>query len=123
MDDITELDNIGKDRTNQREEAEQAERAEEDETSFIENDAGYDNIRTQISSESATQSETRVDLNDFDYTDVSRQIQRLEERKAIQRYNAIEALESATGTRFSVTHGDSSKELIDYVSDIKYSEG
>ncbi len=38
------------------------------------------------------------------------------------RFDAIQALESATDTRFSVVHGDSSKELIDYVSDIKYSE-
>ncbi len=119
-----ELDNIGEHRTEQ-ERAEQAERAEEEEeeTSFNEKtDADYDNIRTRISSKTSAQSETRVDPNDFDSTDLERQIQDHAVRKAIQRYNAIQALESVTGTRFSVTHGDSSKELIDYVSDIKYSE-
>ena len=53
---------------------------------------------------------------------MERQIQNQFDKKAAQRFDAIQALESATDTRFSVTHGDSSKELIDYVSDIKYSE-
>ena len=68
--DVIQLDNTGEDRTEQREETER----EDDETSFIENDAktDADNIRTRISSETPTQSETRVDLNDFDFTDVSR---------------------------------------------------
>ncbi len=122
MDDI-ELGDCGEDRTNQREWTEEAER-EEEETSFIENTAktNADNIRKRINSGTATQSETRVDLNDSDSTDLERQIQDRTIKKAVQRYDAIQALESATDTRYSVTHGDSSKELIDYVSDIKYSE-
>ena len=122
MDDI-ELGDRGEDRTNQRERTEEAER-EEEETSFIENTAktDADNIQKRINSGTATQSETRVDLNDSDSTDLERQIQDRAIKKAVQRYDAIQALESATDTRFSVTHGDSSKELIDYVSDIKYSE-
>ncbi len=43
-------------------------------------------------------------------------------RKATQRYYAVEALEEATGIKFSVTHGDNSKELIDNIPDMKYSE-
>ncbi len=41
---------------------------------------------------------------------------------AVQRYNAREALESMTDIKFSATHGDSPKNLIDFISDIKYSE-
>ena len=121
--DIIELDNTGEDRTEQRGETERAER-EDKETSFIKNTAktDADNIRTRISSETSAQSETRADPNDSDSTDLERQIQDKFDKKAAQRFNAIQALESATDTRFSVTHGDSSKELIDYVSDIKYSE-
>ena len=64
----------------------------------------------------------RTQRGDFDSTDLEKQIRDRVDRKATQRYNAIQALESATGTRFSVTHGDSSKELIDNISDAKYSE-
>ncbi len=122
MDNI-ELDNLGEDRTEQ----EQAERVEEEEeeeeeeaaeTSFINRIRG---IWGQTNSQIRDSAE-RTERGDFDLTDVERQTQRLEERKATQRYNAIQALESATGTRFSVTHGDSSKELIDNISDAKYSE-
>ena len=80
----------------------------------------YTNIRSLINSETADQ--TRVDLNDFDPTDLERQIQDHTVRKAIQRYDSIQALETATDTRFSVTHGESSKELIDNISDAKYNE-
>ncbi len=113
-----ELDNLGEDRTEQ----EEAERAED--TSFTENtdNADYDNIRSQISSRTVTQSRTNTGLDDTVSTDLERQIHDQHVRKAIQRYDAIRAFESATDTRFSVTHGDSSKEFIDNISDIKYSE-
>ena len=109
-----ELDNLGEDRTEQ----EEVERAED--TSFTENtdNTDYDNIRSQISSRSRTNTER----GDFDPTDLERQIQDRVDRKAAQRYGAIQTLESATGTKFSVTHGNSSKELIDNISDAKYSE-
>ena len=112
MDNI-ELDNLRED---------QAERAED--TSFTENtdNADYDNIRSQINLRTVTQSRTNTGLDDTDSTDLERQIHDHAVRKAIQRYDAIQALETATGRRFSVTHGDSSKELIDNISDIKYSE-
>ncbi len=55
-------------------------------------------------------------------TDLEKQKQIHAVRKAIQRCDAIHALETVTDTRFSVTHGDSSKELIDNISDAKYSE-
>ncbi len=80
-------------------------------------------ITDQINSGTVTQSKTNTGLEeDDDLTDLEKQIQDHAIKKAIQRYDAIQALESATDTRFSVTHGDSSKELIDNISDIKYSE-
>ncbi len=113
-----ELDNVGEDRTKQ----EQTER--EEDTSFTEDtdnaDADYDNTRTQISSRSRTN--TGLDKEDDRIFDSERQIQDSINRKATQRYYAIEALEEATDIKFSVTHGDSSKELIDNISDAKYNE-
>ena len=119
MDDI-ELDNINKGR---EEEGRTEQDREREETSFTERTEetkdDYDNIRSRIDSEEApTQSKT----NDEDDSELARQIQDHAIKKAVQRYGAIQALESATDTRFSVTHGDSSKELIDYISDMKYSE-
>ena len=98
---------------------------EEEDTSFTENtdNAEYDNIPSQISSDRVKGREsTRIDLDDIDFTDLKRQIQDHLNKKATQRYDAIQALETATDTRFSVTHGDSFKELIDNISDAKYSE-
>ena len=102
-----ELDNLSEDRTEQ----EEVERAED--TSFTENtdNADYDNIRSQIS----LRSRTNTERGDFDSTDLKRQIQDRVDRKATQRYDAIQALESAMDTKFSVTHGDNSKELIDNI--------
>ena len=115
-----ELDNIGEDRMEQ-ERAEQAEEAVE--TSFTENtdndNAEYDNTQSQITTQTK---DSRGRSESEDLTDLGKQIQDHAIRKAIQRYDTIQALESATDTRFSVTHGDSSKELIDNISDIKYSE-
>ena len=117
-----ELDNLGED--TDRVEEEQHEQREEEDTSFAENIekiAEFDDIQTKINSnrlrEGLRPRRTRVDLNDLES-----QIQDHAVRKAIQRYNAIQVLETATDTRFSVTHGDSSKELIDYISDAKYNE-
>ena len=111
-----ELDNLGENRTEQ-EEMEQAE-----DTSFTENtdNTDYDNIWDQIISKIVTPSRTNTEHGDS--TDLERQIQDHVDRKAAQRYGAIQMLESATGTKFSVTHGNSSKELIDNISDAKYSE-
>ena len=116
MDEI-ELDNIDKGREEEQD-------REREETSFTERteetEDDYDNIRSRIDSEEApTQSKTN---DEDDPTELEKQIQDHAIKKAVKRYDAIQALESATDTRFSVTHGDSSKELIDYVSDIKYSE-
>ncbi len=114
-----ELNNIGEDRTEQ----EEAEREEED-TSFTENtdndNAEYDNTRSQINSEQ-TKAKTGLGEDD-DLTDLEKQIQDHAIKKAIRRYDAIQALESAMDTRFSVTHGENSKDLIDNISDIKYNE-
>ena len=119
MDEI-ELDNIDKGREEER----SGQDREREETSFTERTEetkdDYDNIRSRINSEEApTQSKTS---DADDPTELEKQIQDHAIKKAMIRYDAIQALESATDTRFSVTHGDSSKDLIDYVSDIKYSE-
>ncbi len=121
MDEI-ELKERGREEDKRSEEA--RERQEKEETSFTERTeetkSDYDNIRSRINSEEApTQSKTS---NTDDLTEIEKQIQDFALRKAMIRFDAIRALESATGTKFSLTHGESSKDLIDYVSDIKYSE-
>ncbi len=113
-----ELDNIGEDRTEQERAVRAEEREEEgtdlrEETSFTEN---TDNIR------SVTQSRVNTGLGKDDFTDLERQIQDHAIKKAIQRYDAIQALETATDTKFKGIHGDNSKELVDYISDAKYNE-
>ena len=119
-----ELDNIDKGREEER----SGQDREREETSFTERteetEDDYDDIRSRINSEEApTQSKTNVGFDDKDDpTDSEKRLQDLAIKKAVQRYGAIQALESLTDTRFSVTHGDSSKELIDYISDIKYSK-
>ncbi len=122
MDDI-ELDNIDKGREEER----SGQDREREETSFTERteetEDDYDDIRSRISPEPTDQSKTNEGSDDEDDpTDSEKRLQDQAIKKAVQRYDAIQALESATDTRFSVTHGDSSKELIDYISDIKYSE-
>ncbi len=121
MDDI-ELDNINKGREEER----SGQDREREETSFTERteetEDDYDDIRSRISPEPTDQSETNEGFDDKDDSELARQIHDHAIKKAVQRYGAIQALESATDTRFSVTHGDSSKELIDYISDMKYSE-
>ncbi len=114
-----ELDNLGEDGR------EEEDRQEED-TSFTENtdnaNAEYDNVRAQINSEQTTQIRVNTGLGEDELTDLKRQLQDHAVKKAIQRYDSIQALETATDKRFNVTHGDSSKELIDNISDAKYNE-
>ena len=122
MDDI-ELDNINKGREEER----SGQDREREETSFTERteetEDDYDDIRSRVSPEPTDQSKTNKGFEyDEDDSELARQIHDHAIKKAVQRYGAIQALESATDTRFSVTHGDSSKELIDYISDMKYSE-
>ncbi len=120
MDEI-ELDNIDKG----REEEEQD--REREETSFIERteetEDDYDDIRSRIDSEEApTQSKTNEGFDDEDDSELARQIHERAINNAVKRYNAIQALESLVDTRFSVTHGESSKGLIDFISGDEYSE-
>ena len=122
MDDI-ELDNIDKGREEER----SGQDREREETSFTERteetEDDYDNTRSRINSEkTSTQSETNVGFDDEDDSESARQIEDYAIKKAVQRYDAIQALESLTGTRFSVTHGDSSEKLIDFISGDEYSE-
>ncbi len=123
MDDI-ELDNINKGREEER----SGQDRKREETSFTERteetEDDYDDIRSRINSGSTTQRKTNegFEYDENDLTELEKRLQDQANKKSDQRYDAIQALESATDTRFSVTHGDSSKELIDYISDIKYSE-
>ena len=124
MDEI-ELNNIDKGR---EEEERSGQDRKREETSFTERteetEDDYDDIRSRISPEPTVQSETNEGskYDEDDPTDLEKRLQDQANKKADQRYNAIQALESATDTRFNVAHGDSSKELIDYISDMKYSE-
>ncbi len=122
MDDI-ELDNIDRGREEER----SGQDREREETSFTERTEetkdDYDNIRSRISPEPTVQGETNEGFdNEDDPTDSEKRLQDLAIKKAVQRYDAIQALESATDTKFSVVHGDSSKELIDFISGDEYSE-
>ena len=115
MDNI-ELDNIGEDRREQ----EQTER--EEDTSFTEDkdnaDADYDNIRSQINSESTDQ--TIVDLNDFDFTDVTRQLAKNQQDKEVRKEGAIQILRMITDENLG-DYGVSSRELFDGISEAKFS--
>ena len=112
-----ELDNIDKGRVEEERGREREETSFTERTEETEDD--YDDIRSRINSEEApTQSET----NDEDDSELERRIQDLAIEKAVKRYNAIQALESLTDTRFSITHGESSKGLIDFISGYEYSK-
>ncbi len=118
-----ELDNIDKGREEER----SGQDREREETSFTERteetEDDYDDIRSRINSEKTpTQSETNVGFDDEDDSESARQIEDHAIKKAVQRFDNIRALESLTGTKFSVTHGDNSKELIDFISGDEYSE-
>ena len=118
-----ELDNIDKGREEER----SGQDREREETSFTERteetEDDYDDIRSRINSEKTpTQSETNVGFDDEDDSESARQIEDHAIKKAVQRFDNIRVLESLTGTKFSVTHGDNSKELIDFISGDEYSE-
>ncbi len=97
-----ELDNLGEDRTEQ----ERTERKED--TSFTEDtdnaDADYDNIRSQINSESTDQ--TRVDLNDFDFTDVTRRLAKNPQDKEVRKEGAIQILRMITLETMALAPGN-----------------
>ena len=62
-----ELEDIGKEGREEERDQESREEKDREETSSTENTKdNYDNTRARISSETATQSETRTDLEDFD---------------------------------------------------------
>ena len=118
MDDI-ELDNINKGREEER----SGQDREREETSFTERTEetkdDYDNIRSRISSEPTAQSETNEGFDDDDEYDLSERLQDQTFKKEMIRFKTIQALELATGVRFSVSYGESSKELIDNTSDVR----
>ncbi len=117
MDDI-ELDNIDKGREEER----SGQDREREETSFTERTEetkdDYDNIRSRISSEPTAQSETNEGFDD-DEDDLSERLQDQTFKKEMIRFKTIQALELATGVRFSVSYGENSKELIDNTSDVR----
>ncbi len=121
--DVIDLKDIGNEGREDERSEENREEKEQEETSFTENTRdNYDNTRSRINTKTPTQSKTNEGLDENDHTDLEKQIQDHAIKKAVQRFDAIQAFESMTDMKFSVTHGDSSKELIDNISDIKYSE-
>ncbi len=122
MDEI-ELNNIDKGR---EEEGRTEQDRGKEETSFTERTeetkSDYDNIRSRINSGSTTQRETNEGFGKNDLQNIEERIKRLQDKSLKVKRNAIEALESATGVRFDVSHGNKSKYLISKISDAKYSE-
>ncbi len=118
-----ELEDIGKEGREEERSEESREEKDQEETSFTENTRdNYDNTRSRINSGSTTQRETNEGLDKNDLQNIEERIKRLEDKSSKVKRNAIEALESATGVRFDVSHGDKSKYLISKISDAKYSE-
>ena len=111
--DVIDLDNIGE---------EGREEKDQEETSFSENTKdNYDNTRSQINSEPATQSETRTDLEDFDTEDLTRRIAKGQQDIKIRREGARQILKIITKEEFG-DYGDSSEELLDGLSEAKFNE-
>ena len=100
MDEI-ELDNIDKGRVEEEQDREREETSFTERTEETDHEDDYDDIRSRISPEPTVQSETN---EGFGNSELARQIQDRAIKKAVQRYDAIQALESLTGTRFSVTY-------------------
>ena len=119
MDDI-ELDNINKGR---EEEGRTEQDRGKEETSFTERteeaEDDYDNIRSRLSPDSIDEGETNEGLEYDDEYDLSERLQDQTFKKEMIRFKTIQALELATGVRFSVSYGENSKELIDNTSDVK----
>ena len=125
MDENIELKERGREEDKSSEEA--RERQEKEETSFTERteeaEDDYDNIRSRISPDSIDQGETNEGFkydDEYDLTSLEKMIQDSNLNKQMIRREAIRALESATGVRFDVSYGENSKNLIDYVSDVKF---
>ncbi len=113
MDDI-ELDNIDKGRVEDEQDR------EKEETSFTERteETEDDDIRSRISPEPTVQ--TRVDLNDFDSTDLERRLAKDQQDKEMRREGAIQILRMLTGENLG-DYGDNSRELFDGISEAKFS--
>ena len=124
MDENIELKERGREEDKSPEEA--RERQEKEETSFTERteeaEDDYDNIRSRISPDSIDEGETNEGLEYDDEYDLSERLQDQAIKRQMIRREAIRALESATGVRFDVSYGENSKNLIDYVSDVKFTK-
>ena len=119
MDEI-ELNNIDKGR---EEEGRTEQDRGKEETSFTERteeaEDDYDNIRSRLSPDSIDEGETNEGLEYDDEYDLSERLQDQTFKKEMIRFKTIQALELATGVRFSVSYGENSKELIDNTSDVR----
>ncbi len=121
--DVIDLKDIGKEgREEERSEESREERDREDTSSTENTRDNYDNTRSRINSGSTTQRETNEGLDKNDLQSIEEKIKSLQDKSLKMTRNAIGALESATGVRFDVSHGDKSKYLISKISDAKYSE-
>ena len=119
MDEI-ELNNIDK---GWEEEGRTEQDREKEETSFTERteeaEDDYDNIRSRLSPDSIDEGETNEGLEYDDEYDLSERLQDQTFKKEMIRFKTIQALELATGVKFSVSYGENSKELIDNTSDVR----
>ncbi len=115
MDDI-ELDNIDKGRVEDEQDREKEETSFTERTEETEDD--YDDIRSRISPEPTVQ--TRVDLNDFDSTDLERRLAKDQQDKEMRREGAIQILRMLTGENLG-DYGENSRELLDNLSEAKFS--
>ena len=112
--DVIELEDIGKEgREEERVEQSREEKDRED-TSLSENTKdNYDNTRSRINTETATQSETRTDLEDFDTADLTRRLAKDQQDKETQRDGAKQILEIITREKKFGDYGEKSRELLD----------
>ena len=118
--DVIDLKDIGKEGREEERSEENREEKDQEETSFTENTKdNYDNTRSRNNLETPTQSKTNEGLDEDDLTDLSERLQDQAIKRAVQKYDAIRALESATGVRFNTSHGKDSRELIDGISDVR----
>ena len=119
MDENIELKERGREEDKSSEEA-----REKEETSFTERteeaEDDYDNIRSRIDSETATQSETRTDLEDFDTADLTRRLAKDQQDKETQRDGARQILEIITREKKFGDYGEKSRELLDNLSEAKF---
>ncbi len=120
--DVIDLKDIREEGREEERDQESREEKDQEETSLTENTKdNYDNTRTRISSGTTTQSETKADLNDFNFEDVRRSVAKNQQDGETRKDGAIQILRMITDENLG-DYGDSSKELIINISEAKFNE-